>query len=383
MRHDDYVLDELLVQLAPPVAMGLLGTGMRTMHRRVAARYRPFRTGHCEPLAIVSPVFREDPGLFERVVESWRANGVDEIVCVIHESDTECIDVAHRLDVRVLVSQRPDKREAMRRGWETVSAGVVALVDSDTVWASDVARKVCEPFADQRIGGVVPSQRVLDPSSVWEFASDRHSGQRALAAFTVAGKAMNCLFGPTAVYRHALLMRFGDALVDERFLGVRCTVGDDTRLTELTLRAGYGTVLQRDAVVWSRCPATMGEYVRQRLRHSRSYWRTRLTNLARGWLWRHPYLAGSTVVELIERLGFWMCTGYLVALVVAGQPVVPIVVATWWLLWQTRAAMGYARRRGLPRRHALSLLGITWLTRLIIVAGLLTARRQGWLTRLS
>ncbi|WP_369185573.1 glycosyltransferase [Streptomyces sp. Y1] len=365
----------------PPAALAGIGRAVNAVHRRVGRRYRPVTAPCHQPLAVVSPVYREDPLLFRRALESWLADDVSEIVCVIHQDDLACLDVARRFPVRVLTTDRADKREALRQGWQAVSADLVALVDSDVVWAPGVAAAVRAPFADPEVGGVATAQSALDPHSVWEFTGDRFKGQGRLPAFTVAGRAQMCLIGRTAVYRRSVLAEAADAFANETFLGRRCIVGDDTRLTELTLRAGYRTVFQGNATVRSRYPGTGREFLGQRLRNSRNFWRVRLTALATGWVWRHPYLTFGTLADVICRSGFWLCEAYLVALAVDGHVLVPAVAAAWYLQHHTRTAREFVRRRALPWWHVPAQVAIDLLLRNLDLVGLLTMRRQTWLTR--
>ncbi|MFI9240337.1 glycosyltransferase [Streptomyces sp. NPDC053079] len=370
-----------LLTAVPPAALATLGWAVNAAHRRVGRRYRPVTAAYRRPLAVVSPVYREDPVLFRRALESWLSNEVTEVVCVIHVDDQACLETARRFPVRVLTTDRADKRDALRRGWQAVSADLVALVDSDVVWARGVADAVCAPFADLRVGGVATAQYALDPDSFWEYAGERFKGQGRLPAFTAAGRAMMCLIGRTAVYRRTVLAEVADAFVNESFLGRRCVVGDDTRLTELTLRAGYRTVFQRTATVWSRYPGTGREFLGQRLRNARNFWRVRLTALVTGWVWRYPYLAVGTLTDVISRGGFWLCEIYLVVLAVNGQPLVPAAVAAWYVLRQAGTARRFARRHSLPRWHIAAQVVIDLVLKNLDLVGLITMRRQTWLTR--
>ncbi|WP_171169637.1 glycosyltransferase [Streptomyces sp. I05A-00742] len=370
-----------LLTSAPPAALAALGWAVNTVHRRVGRRYRPVTAPYRRPLAVVSPVYREDPLLFRRALRSWLADEVSEVVCVIHEDDRACLDVARRFPVRVLTTDRADKRDALRRGWQAVSADLVALVDSDVVWAPGVADAVRAPFADPRVGGVATAQYALDPDSFWEYAGERFKGQGRLPAFTAAGRAMMCVIGRTGVYRRTVLTAVADDFVNESFLGRRCVVGDDTRLTELTLRAGYRTVYQRTARVWSRYPGTGREFLGQRLRNARNFWRVRLTALVTGWVWRYPYLAFGTLTDVISRGGFWLCEIYLVLLAVDGQPLVPAAVGACYVLHRAVTARTFVRRHALPRWHVVAQIAIELVLRNLDLVGLLTMRRQTWLTR--
>ncbi|WP_053650329.1 glycosyltransferase [Streptomyces sp. XY431] len=370
-----------LLAAVPFVALAGFVRAVHLVHRRVGRRYRPVTASCRLPLAVVSPVYREDPQLFRRALESWLAEDVSEIVCVVHQDDLACLDVARHYPVRVLTTDRADKREALRQGWQAVSAELVALVDSDVVWEPGVAAAVRAPFTDPEVGGVATSQSALDPHSIWEFAGERFKGEGRLPAFTVAGRAQMCLIGRTAVYRRSVLVEAADAFVDETFLGRRCVVGDDTRLTELTLRAGYRTVFQSSAAVRSRYPGTGREFLGQRLRNARNFWRVRLTALVTGRVWLHPYLAFGTLADVVARSGFWLCEIYLVVLAANGHVLVPAIAAGWSVQHRARAARTFVRRRALPGWHVPALLAIDLALKNLDLVGLLTMRRQTWLTR--
>src|SRR5215213_3515011 len=257
-----------LSAFAAYVPLGLLGQvrWLSWLIRRVpASLYRPARTGHFEPLTIVVPVYQEDQDIFRQALESWLVNDVLEVICVIDRTDTACLRIAREYPVRVIPTDVPGKRDALRRGWEAARTPLVALVDSDTIWAGDVAVRVCEPFADPRVGGVGTRQNVAAPGTVWEHLNDMYLDYRyfdEIASQTVVGRAVSCRSGRTAVSRRSLLLRHSERFRDETFLGVPCMSGDDKRLTTLILEGGHRTVLQRSARVWSTFPTDGRTYFR-------------------------------------------------------------------------------------------------------------------------
>src|SRR3712207_2372102 len=120
--------------------LGLLGLvrWVTWLVRRIpAALYRPVSNAFRLPLSIVVPVYQEDPEILARAIESWLANDVEEVILVIDASDDVCQEVAARYGVTVLITDVPGKRDALKRGWEAASTPLVALVDSDTIWAYD------------------------------------------------------------------------------------------------------------------------------------------------------------------------------------------------------------------------------------------------------
>jgi hypothetical protein len=226
----------------PLGTLGLIRWASWLVRRLPASLYRPVANDFRLPLSLVVPVYQEDPEIFARAIESWLANRVHEIVLVIDETDTVCIAVASRYPVSIIVTDVPGKRDALRRGWEACTTDLVALVDSDTIWAEDVADEVCKPFADPRVGGVGTRQNVYKPRGFLQRVNDMYLDYRYFdenASQTVMGRAVSCLSGRTAVYRRTLLLEISDEFMNETFLGVPCMSGDDKRLTTLILERGH------------------------------------------------------------------------------------------------------------------------------------------------
>jgi len=90
-----------------------------------------------------------------------------------------------------------------------------------------------------------------------------------------------------------------DHLENEFFLDRRCISGDDGRLTWLVLASGSKTVHQASARALSMFPTGFPAFVRQRVRWSRNSYRCYLTAMARGWLWRVPFITKVTVLQIL------------------------------------------------------------------------------------
>src|SRR5690606_27955746 len=241
----------------PLGVLGLFRWACWLVRRIPAVLYRPVLDEHRMSLSVVVPVYQEDPQIFAAAIESWLANDVDEIILVIDASDRICLEIARRYPVTVVVTTVPGKRDALRRGWRKAKPDLVALVDSDTVWAPDVAVEVCKPFADPRVGGVGTRQSVYGARGFLARITDMFLDHRYFdenASQTYLGKAVSCLSGRTAIYRRRLLLEIEDEFMDETFWGVPCLSGDDKRLTTLVLERGYLTYMQRTAEVWSTFP---------------------------------------------------------------------------------------------------------------------------------
>ena len=369
------------------IPLGIIGffRWLSWLVRRVpAALYRPYESDFELPLTVVSPVYQEDPVIFRAAIESWLANDVNEVICVIDATDHVSQRVAAEYPVTVIVTDVPGKRDALRRGWETATTPIVALVDSDTLWARDVRRQVLKPFADKSIGGVGTRQNVYNPGNAWQHINDMYLDYRyfdEIASQTRIGKAVSCLSGRTAIYRRKLLLEISDEFMNERFMGLPCNSGEDKRLTTLTLRSGYRTYMQRSARVWSTFPKKVTTFYKQRLRWSRNTWRSDLRALAHGWIYRHKFLAFTTVDKAIGSFTLLISPVFMTLAIIHSEWAVVAALGAWW--WISRAAKHLPHLHRKPSHFFLIPLFVLVAFTMAItkIYALLTVRRQRWLTR--
>ncbi|MDQ4132632.1 MAG: glycosyltransferase [Actinomycetota bacterium] len=375
------------MDLAVYVPLGILGLirWCCWLIRRIpASLYRPFRSDHREPMTVVTPVYQEDPDIFRAAIESWLANNVDEVICVIDVTDERAQTIAAEYPVRVIVTDVPGKRDALRKGWEAATTPLVALVDSDTIWARDVADRVCEPFANPSIGGVGTRQNVYNPEGIWQYLNDMYLDYRyfdEVAAQSIVGAAVSCLSGRTAVYRREVLLRHSEAFLGERFLGVQCNSGEDKRLTTLLLEHGERTYMQRSARVWSTFPRKGRSFYRQRLRWSRNTWRSDLRALGRGWVFKYPFLAFTMLDKAVSSFTLLVSPIYMGYALVHRNFFIAGALAGWWMVSRSAKLLPHLQRR--PRDVFLMpvYILVSFTMALVKIYALLTLRKQLWLTR--
>jgi cellulose synthase/poly-beta-1,6-N-acetylglucosamine synthase-like glycosyltransferase len=364
--------------------LGLIRWSFWLVRRIPAVLYAPYEGTFRAPLSVVVPVYQEDPEIFATAIESWLANGVDEVILVIDSSDVTCREIAERYAVTIVVTDVPGKRDALRRGWNVASTELVALVDSDTIWDDDVAAEVCKPFVDSGIGGVGTRQKVYRPRGFLARITDMFLDHRYFdenASQTYLGQAVSCLSGRTAIYRRALLMEIEDEFMDETFWGVPCLSGDDKRLTSLILERGHRTFMQRSAVVWSTFPTTWRIFAKQRLRWARNTWRSDLRALSRPWVYRRPFLAFTMVDKSISAFTLLAGPYFMIYSLIAQNWTFCIVLALWWQVSRSAKLLPHLRRRPSSFFLIPGYVVVSWLMALIKIRALVTIRRQRWLTR--
>jgi cellulose synthase/poly-beta-1,6-N-acetylglucosamine synthase-like glycosyltransferase len=362
------------------------------LYRAVLSRFaKPVVNDYWTTVSVVVPAYREDPDILLECLQTWLAQNPMEIIIVPDRNDVE---VQRRLAavrdprVRVLVFSHQGKRSALGVGIRAAQGEVVVLVDSDTRWCPGLLAAVQMPFADPTVGGVGTQQNVYQrTSSIWRRIADWLVNLRYYdyVPAMARGGAVPCLSGRTAAYRRSAIMPVLDHLENEFFLGRRCVAGDDGRLTWLVLASGYRTVHQRSARALSMFPTSLRAFVKQRVRWSRNSYRCYLTALAKGWLWRTPWITRVTVMQiLLTPVTMATALGYLLfsRLDLTSRGVV--LVAIWVVVG--RGVRGYSHLRRYP--HEILLLPLLALVVITIslpikLYAFVTMNKQGWLTRTS
>ena len=226
----------------PMGIVGFLSWSVWGLRWWVSRRYRPVVNEHRASTSVVVPVYREDPDVLIRCLESWLEEEPDEVILVVDVGDEGSLArLARHPDerVRVIPFRHAGKRSALGVGIRAARNEVVVLADSDTCWERGLLTSVQMPFADPAVGGVGTRQNAHGrASSVWRVVADWLVNTRYLDYVPAMGMAggVACLSGRTAAYRRAAILPLLRELENEYFLGRRCDAGDDGRLTWLVLR---------------------------------------------------------------------------------------------------------------------------------------------------
>jgi cellulose synthase/poly-beta-1,6-N-acetylglucosamine synthase-like glycosyltransferase len=371
--------------LGTPIGvLGLIRWATWLIRRIPAVLYKPIVNNYRLPMSIVVPTYQEDPVIFAAAIESWLANNVEEVILVIDSSDKTCQDIARRYPVTVVITDVPGKRDALRKGWRAARTELVALVDSDTIWAPDVAAEVCKPFADPRIGGVGTRQSVYGTKGFLARITDMFLDHRYFdenASQSLLGQAVSCLSGRTAIYRRQLLLEIEAEFMQESFWGVPCLSGDDKRLTTLVLEHGHLTYMQRTAVVWSTFPSKWRIFFKQRVRWARNTWRSDMRALSRPWVWRHPFLAYTMIDKGLA--GFTVLLGpiFMATALIAQEWMIAAILLAWWQISRAAKFLPHIVRRPSSFFFVLGYVVVSWIMALIKIHALMTIRHQKWGTR--
>lgn len=350
-------------------------------------------TGSPLSLSIVTPVYNEDPQLFRTALDSWAANLPQQLIAVIDYTDTDCIAVFHEfvsqhhnrdIDFQLVVTQKPGKRAALADGILASTMDIVALVDSDTIWADDIRELILPPFADGAVGGVGTRQNVLKPQTLSQRLFDVYLDLRYLDEIrflAAAGDALTCLSGRTAVYRRSAVTPLVDELVNETFLGKPVISGDDKCLTHLVQRDGWKVCYQSNARVYTPGAERIRVFLRQRLRWSRNSWRADLRALSGKWLWKRRALAFQLLDRLVQPVTTLIAPTYFILSLFYQQWLTTIILLVWWFISRTLKIWPHLKRRRSNIIILPAYIFTSYWFAVMRIYAFFTMNEQGWITR--
>src|SRR5919106_4114433 len=373
--------------------VGLWRWGMFCFKSLFAIFYRPKSGRFRGTVSIVTPVYNEPVEHFKHSLYSWMINGPYEVIAVIDYTNRDCINAFEaianefpKVKSRVIVTQTPGKRPALKDGIEASSGEIIALVDCDTVWAPDLLEEATAPFTQSEIVGVATRQEALAPANVTGrlqnmFWSYRYNTE--MRFLSKAGDAVTCLSGRTALYRRRVLEPLLPGLVDEHFLGELVISGDDKYLTEKVQENGGQTYYQASARAYTFTPRSILTLVKQQTRWTRNSWRSDIRSMCNGWVWDRPAL----VLHLVDRsvAPFTLLLGpiYFGIAIAFSDYLVAVVLIIWWITSRSVKLLPHLVRHPGDFLIMPAYVIMTYINAVIRIHALVTLNRQGWITRWS
>ena len=240
------------------------------------------------------------------------------------------------------------KREAMAAGAHLAKGDILVYVDSDSFVKKDGVRKIVQGFADPRVAAVAGHTEVANVS---ENGLTRMQQARYYVAFRVM-KAAESIFGTVtccpgcfSAYRRSCVMEVLDKWLNQHFLGIQATFGDDRSLTNYLLRK-YRVIYAADAVATTIVPEGHKQFLKQQLRWKKSWFRETL--IAGTFMWKkHPFAAIAFYAQLlfpiiapilILRICLWLpiSQGDLISPIVylLGTVMIGLMFSAYYLFWK-------------------------------------------------
>jgi len=241
------------------------------------------------------------------------------------------------------------KREAMAAGAHVAKGEILVYVDSDSFVKKDGVRKIVQGFSDPRVAAIAGHTEVANVSI---NGLTKMQQARYYVAFRVI-KAAESIFGTVtccpgcfSAYRRSCVMAVLDKWLNQHFLGVQATFGDDRSLTNFLLRK-YRVIYAADAIATTIVPEKHKQFLTQQLRWKKSWFRESL--IAGTFMWKkHPLASIAFYAQLlfpiiapilILRICLWLPINYgdfvSPALYLIGSVIIGLMFSAYYLFWKT------------------------------------------------
>ncbi len=183
------------------------------------------------------------------------------------------------------------KRDGMAECVRQSTADIIIFIDSDSFVDENITRAFVKYFTDPKVGAVAGHAYVAnaDKNMLTKMQSVRYFiAFKAYKAAEALFGNVTCCSGCCSAYRRDAVLPILDTWLNQYFLGVRCTYGDDRSLTNLLLKGGYETLFAPEAIAYTFVPETLRQFTKQQLRWKKSWIRENL--IAATFMWRKNIL---------------------------------------------------------------------------------------------
>ncbi|XP_060248008.1 hyaluronan synthase 3 isoform X2 [Meriones unguiculatus] len=277
----------------------------------------------------------------EGETEASLQEGMERVRAVVWASTFSCI-----------MQKWGGKREVMYTAFKALGNSVdyIQVCDSDTVLDPACTIEMLRVLEeDPQVGGVGGDVQILNKYDSWiSFLSS----VRYWMAFNVERACQSyfgcvqCISGPLGMYRNSLLQQFLEDWYHQKFLGSKCSFGDDRHLTNRVLSLGYRTKYTARSKCLTETPTKYLRWLNQQTRWSKSYFREWLYNSL--WFHKHhlwmtyesvvtgffPFFLIATVIQLFYRGRIWNILLFLLTVQLVG-----IIKATYACFLRGNAEM--------------------------------------------
>ena len=372
----------------------------------IAYSYREVESDITPVCDVVIPAYNEGRNVYDTIKSVIECDYPPEKLHVIVVDDGSRDDtrvwieraVADFPRVRAIYKVRnAGKKHALSDAVRSSAAEIVITIDSDCLVEKNTITNIVKPFVDKKIGAVAGNIRVhnlddgvipqmMDTVLAFCYEFIRSSQSRF-------GTVM-CAAGALSAFRREAVTPLLDKWLDQRFLGVPATIGEDRALTTLLLRNEWNVVYQTSAVVYTNMPSDYFNMCRMLLRWMRGDIRENINMFTYVFRKFNPLDMRSTCLQLhYIALVIGICAPVfslpisVFCLTVKFSECMPIAgyLLVISMIWSIIPAMIYARRYSVRKSVYAFVYGIfsifclSW----IPLYSVLTVGNDKWMTRES
>ena len=292
----------------------LLACGFILTRVALSAFYRePADAGYTPSVSLIIAAMNEQDCIAQTVeacLKSRYPAGLMEII-VVDDGSTDLtwervlpLRLEHENLNLIGFEKNRGKRHAMAAGIAAAKGEILLFVDSDSAPEPDGVYRLMQALADPEVGAASGHivARIDESNVISKMESIRYYvGHRFIKASESLFGAVTCCPGPFSAYRREIVLKILDGWLNQTFMGVPATFGDDRSLTLRVLK-DYRVVFHAGAVCRTNVPPTWRQFFKQQLRWKKS-WMRELPFACRLMLTEHPaaavaYYAGALITLL-------------------------------------------------------------------------------------
>lgn len=267
---------------------------------------------HEPTVTVVVPSYNEDPAILADCVRSIAQQDYGQLeVLVVDDGSTQRgtlkktvykpLAKQHK-NVRIIYTPiNVGKRHAQKYAFHRARGEIIVTVDSDTVLPQHALRQLMQRFRDPTVGAVTGDVQVLNKDVNlltrligYRYWTAFHQERAAQSYFYV----LMCCSGPFAAYRKTIIDKVKDRYTSQKFMGRRCTFGDDRHLTNLVLMEGYRVTFDNRAIAYTHVPEDIRQYIKQQVRWNKSFYREMIWTF-KFWRQHHWYMLYDLSMQLL------------------------------------------------------------------------------------
>jgi len=314
--HKEFdALSPLLIYTVVITTFQLSRLGGAILYKR-SKKFAPFRYkdieryGYEPTITFVIPCKNEEKAIENTVRKCFEANYPKEkieVIVINDGSDDGTINVLNRLapeyeNLKIIDWKiNRGKRHGMAEGFQRASGEIVVQLDSDSYIDPVTFKNLVSPFYKPEIGAVCAHADPENADANWLTrmqAAYYFMSFRILKAAESTFFTVFCCSGCSSAYRKSIILPILDLWLNEKFLGLPVTWGDDRSLTNWVIKSGYKTIYTDEVQAYTICPETFKTFLKQQIRWKKG-WFVNSMFASKFVLKRQPFVALSYFFPLI------------------------------------------------------------------------------------
>ncbi len=389
------------VVIRPSVLWALMGMTMLCFRTLLWFSYRPSPAASmvdAPRLTVIIPAYNEGPMVAKSVASVAAAKYPPDRLEIFVVDDGSRDDTWEHVEraasafpelvTTVRFPKNRGKRAALAEGFRRGRGEVFVTIDSDSIIDPETLLAIVGPFRNPKVGAVAGKVLVFNRRA---GLIPRMLHVRFMLSFDYLRSVQStygtvyCCPGALSAYRASAVRKVLPAWVEQKFLGVPCTYGEDRAMTNFILASGYDSVYQGTAAVRTVVPERYRKLCKMFLRWDRSYIREEI-RLA-GIVWKRPpvkcmiAVADAIVTNLRYPIGYASLA--LLAVVTFEDPMTFLrflfgvgIMAMLNMLYYLRSEQSWDFVFGIFYAY-FSVFALFW----IFPYALVSVRSRSWLTR--